>query len=121
MPNFSRSNGAVLRQAALGYRRFVGTTGRHVGFRWWVFAASAASLFCRNSIRMEGQSTRHRAVHHHPSSRIPVAMPSILTVFLRSQYSLTPSGPIFSKYGTNSSSPRFPVNCMIGTPLPQEV
>ena len=68
-----------------------------------------------------GVPSRHSVVKHHPLSSIPVVMPSMLTVFLRFQYSLTPSGPIFSKYGTNSCSPRFPANCMIGTPVPQEV
>ena len=95
MPTFKGSNGAFRRRATPGLRRFVDATALHFGFRWMVNAASGVDLLRHDGNRIEENHPGKRAVCQ-PSSRIPVALPSMLNVFLRFQYSLTPSGPISS-------------------------
>lgn len=54
-------------------------------------------LPCANGLfRTPARSLPSRRTEYQSPSKIPVAMPSILTVFLRFQYSTTPSRPIRS-------------------------
>ena len=58
--------------------------------------AKCRELQNRSSFRTPARSRPGKRAEYQSSSKIPVAMPSMLTVFLRFQYLMTPSRPICS-------------------------